>query len=93
MSVISDFIYYTLLKKGKIIITILGLIVFIMVFFYIKNWETGFEEVTTNSLKTCSEDNDCFYWCDDCVSVASTEICEAEYKPCICQDGLCQVIA
>lgn len=93
MSGAKDFIYYTLLKKGKIIIAILGIIVFMMVFIYFQNWQLGFKEVTTNTVKTCSQNSECFYWCDECVSIASTEICKSEYRPCKCVNGICQEAA
>jgi type IV secretory pathway VirB3-like protein len=86
----AEFLYYALLKHGKIITVILAVILFIMVFIYAQNWQMGFKEITSNSLKTCSDNTDCFYWCNECVSIASTNVCKSEYHPCKCVNGLCQ---
>ena len=88
---VADFIYYNLLKHGKILAAILGLIVFVLVYMYISKWMVGFEEITTNSALVCNEDVDCFYWCDECVSIASTKVCRSEYKKCVCVNGLCEL--
>jgi hypothetical protein len=90
MNAVADFIYYVLLKGGKILVLILGTILFIMIVVYFQNWQTGFEQITTNSVKTCQDSSDCFYWCDECVSIASTQVCKSPYKPCECVENLCQ---
>jgi hypothetical protein len=89
MSEFADFFYYALLKRGKILTVILGIIIFIMVFTYFANWGTGFKEITSNSLKNCNSDSECFSWCEECVSLASTQYCEPKYQPCVCNEGLC----
>lgn len=87
----GDFFYYTLLKHGKIIIAILGLIVAILVYFYMKKFGISFKEITIASVKYCEEDIDCFEHCGECVSIKSTKKCEKNLSiKCVCINNRCE---
>ena len=91
---VSDFLYYTVLKKGGIIILILGVLLGTMLYFYVENWGANFQTTTENARKKCDENADCFYWCDECVSIASTKTCEACLTcRCVCNNetGMCEL--
>ena len=86
----KDFFYYTLLKKAKIIILILGLILAIMVFIYIKKFGIGFKATTEASVRFCEENIDCFEHCGECVSIQSTKFCEPNLTiTCACINSTC----
>ncbi len=88
----GDFFYYTLLKHGKIIIAILGIMVAILVFMYIKKFGVGFKTTTEASVKYCEEDFDCFEYCGDCVSIKSTAYCEPNSSiKCVCINNQCEL--
>ncbi|MCD6575890.1 MAG: hypothetical protein J7K73_01890 [Nanoarchaeota archaeon] len=89
---LSEFFYYTLLKHGKIIIIILGIIVAILVYVDMQKFGVGFKETTTNSMKYCEEDSDCFEYCGDCVSVKRNIVCEPNTTiKCVCRNHICEI--
>ena len=88
----GDFFYYTLLKHGKILIGIAGLIIAILVFVYTQHFGVGFEETRNNSMKYCEEDMDCFEHCGECVSVKNAKICTPnESIKCACINNTCAI--
>ena len=88
----GDFFYYTLLKHAKVIIAILGAIVAILVFMYVQKFGMGFETTTSASVRVCEEDVDCFEYCGNCVSIASTKVCPPnESIKCACINNRCQI--
>jgi len=88
----SDFIYYTLLKHGKIIVVVMGTIVAILVFMYIQKFGIGVKAATENSVRYCEEDLECSEYCGDCVAIKSTRYCppNASIK-CACINNSCAV--
>ena len=88
----SDFIYYTLLKHGKILVAIAGLVIAIIVFMNSQGFGTGIEQTQTNSLKYCENDSDCFEHCNECVSIKDSRVCEENTSiNCICVNNSCQI--
>ena len=91
---VADFLYYTVLKKGGIIIIALGVFLFVLIFIYIGRFGTGVSEVTSASLRECVNDVDCFFHCGDCYSIKPTQYCaneNNEIAECICKDNRCQI--
>ncbi len=91
---IADFIYYTVLKSGKIIMIVLGFFLFILVFMYTGRFGVGVSDVTSASLKECVEDTDCFFYCGDCYSIKPLRYCEdegIETLDCVCSNNLCRI--
>lgn len=86
---IADFIYYALMKNAGILMLILGAVLFIMVFIFWKMFGAGITGVTSDSLKTCDSDEQCFSDCGECVSFPSNKICEPAYLNCNCIDSKC----
>jgi len=87
---LGDFFYYTLLKHGKIIIAIVGLLIAIIVFNYSHNFSTNFEKTTSNSINYCEEDSECFEHCGECVSIKTSETCAPnESIKCACINNTC----
>ncbi len=91
---LSDFVYYTILKHGRIIIIVLGFVLFILVYLNAKRFGLIYSETTEASLKSCVEDRDCFFYCGGCYSIKPTEFCLEETKEdinCVCIDNICQI--
>ncbi len=88
----SEFIYYTLLKHGKIIIAIVGFMIAIIVFMYTQNFGMKVDETTQYSLVQCDYDSDCFEHCGECVSIKDSRFCEDnESIHCACINNTCSV--
>jgi len=89
----GDFIYYTLLKHGTIIIVVLGIILVIMVVTYAQKFGIGMERTASSALIHCKENIDCFEHCGKCVSFASSKICEPNFEiKCVCINNNCQAV-
>lgn len=87
-----DFFYYTLIKHGKILIAILGIILAIIVFMYAQKFGMGYNAAAESAYIACDTEYDCFEWCGKCVSTAGTEICEPnETVSCGCIRNKCTV--
>lgn len=91
---LADFIYYTILKHGKIIIIALGIFLFLFVTIYFQRFGLAYKETTESSLRFCEVDEDCFFHCGKCYSIKPSDFCEKNYteeKECICIDNVCQI--
>ena len=89
----SEFLYYTLLKHGKIIVVVMGAIIAVLVFMYIQKFGIGFKTTTENSVKYCEDDLECFDYCGDCVAVKSTKYCAPNNSvKCACINNSCSVV-
>jgi hypothetical protein len=89
----KEMIYYTLLKRGQVLIAILGLIVAILVFMNAQKYGIGVNTISSNVLTNCATDTDCFEYCNGCVSVASTKQCEPNTSIiCGCINNTCSQI-
>ncbi len=89
----SDFLYYNLLKHGKILIIVLGTIVAVLVFLYIQKFGIAFKTTTNNSLKYCEEDIECFDYCGSCVAIKPTKHCETNTSvKCACVNNSCSIV-
>ena len=89
---ISEFLYYAILKHGKLIIIILGIIVGILVFTFFSKWSTRFDTTTDVAASFCEEDIECQYDCGRCVSIPPSELCEpCEECKCVCLNNSCQL--
>ena len=90
---LSSFLYYTLLKHGKIIIAIMGAIIAVLVFMYIQKFGIDFKVTTENTMRYCEEDKDCFEHCGDCVSIKSTRYCAPNNSiRCTCANNSCTIV-
>jgi len=88
----GDFFYYTLLKHGRVIIVVLGIILVIMVVTYSQRFGIGMERTTADVLTHCTEDTDCFEHCGECVSLASARYCEPDPDiKCVCINKQCSI--
>ena len=88
----DDFIYYNLLKHGKILIALAGLVIAIIVFLHSQNFGIGVEQTEANSMKYCETNSDCFEHCNECVSIKDSRICEENNSiKCVCINNTCQV--
>ena len=88
----GDFVYYTLLKHGRVIIVVLGIIIILMVVTYSQKFGIGMEKTSSGVLVHCNEDIDCFEHCGECVSLASARYCEPDFeRVCVCLNKKCQI--
>jgi hypothetical protein len=71
----TEMIYYTLLKRGQILIAILGLIVAILVYLNAQKYGIGVAAVEKNVIAGCQTDNDCIEDCGKCVSGGYSSRC------------------
>lgn len=91
---LSNFVYYTVLKHGRIIIIVLGFILFLLVYLNAKRFGLIYSETTEASLRSCVEDKDCFFYCGDCYSIKPSEFCLDETitdVKCVCINNRCQI--
>ncbi len=91
---ISDFVYYTVLKHGKILIIILGFVLFVLIYLNAKRFGLIYSDTTEASLKNCFEDHECFFYCGSCYSIKPTQFCFEEIEEeveCVCIDNKCQI--
>jgi len=90
---LKEMMYYTLLKRGQVLIVILGLIVAILVFMNAQKYGIGVNTISSNVLTNCESNTDCFEYCSRCVSVASTKQCESNTSiTCGCINNTCSDI-
>ena len=89
---LSEFIYVVILKHGKIIIAILGLIVAILVYLNMQRFGIGVHSVMVNSVDYCDSNSDCMEWCGSCVSVKDGRYCQPnDTINCVCKEHACKV--
>ena len=89
----KEMIYYTLLKRGQVLIAVLGLIVAILVYMNAMKYGIGVSAISSNVLTNCESDTGCFEYCGRCVSVASTQHCEPNASiVCGCINNTCSSI-
>lgn len=72
----SELIYYTLLKRGQILIAILGLIVAILVYLNAQKYGIAVKTVTSEAFTSCETDADCIEDCGVCKSSGFSNKCE-----------------
>jgi len=90
---LSDVFYYNFLKKGWIIVAILGILIGILVINYAVHWIGGVSEVSKASTTSCSDSTDCTEHCGECVSIADNRVCEPTIVSCTCINSTCQKTA
>ncbi|MDD5182369.1 MAG: hypothetical protein PHC66_04350 [Candidatus Nanoarchaeia archaeon] len=90
---LSDSFYFNFLKKGGIIIAILGIIIGIFVLNYAFHWIKGISQVSEVSTKTCTDSTSCIEHCGECVSIKDSRICQAKGIKCSCINSTCQKAA
>jgi hypothetical protein len=89
----KEMVYYVLLKRGQVLIAVLGLVVAILVYLNATKYGLGVAAVTQDVITTCQADTECFEYCGRCVSVAGTRNCEPNFTVvCGCVEGNCQNI-
>jgi hypothetical protein len=87
-----DFFYYTLIKHGKILIAILGIIIAILVFMFAQKFGMDYQSSAETAYTACGTDEECFEWCGKCVSTSGARVCEPnETISCTCINEKCTI--
>jgi len=89
----KEMIYYVLLKRGQILIAILGLIVAILVYMNATRYGIGVNTIAGGVITNCETDMNCFEDCGRCVSVSSNKNCPPNFSIiCSCINSTCTEI-
>jgi hypothetical protein len=90
---LSDIFYFNFLKKGAIIVAILGILLGILVVGYSFRWINGVHQTSSVSVKVCSNSTDCIEHCGECVSIVDSRVCAQTGLQCACLNSTCHETA